>query len=120
MVAFPDLVTDADASVVDALGVLMTVTTTLGQVSTVKGIFEKPFKHVDSGEAGVASTAPAAFFRLRSGTPADKSVGGVLNYLPVDPELEDNLRITYGGITYVVQESQPDGVGGVWLLMQKV
>lgn len=116
---FTELMTEVDAKVVDTLGVPTTVTTTAGAVHTVKGIFDKAYTRVDAGEAGVSSAAPGVFFRLQSGTSADKTVNGVKNYLPVDPMAETNLRVAHGGVTYVVQEVQKDGQGGVWLLLQK-
>jgi hypothetical protein len=118
-VSFQGQVSDMDATMVEHFGVPTIVTTTAGQVYSVRGVFDRQYKRVEADESSVSSFATSVFYRLPSGTAADRLVDGVRNYLPVDPDAEDDLRVTHDGVTYVAQESQKDGQGGVWLLLQK-
>lgn len=75
-----------------------------GSAIPVPGVFDVSYVKVDAGTAGVGSVGPAVFLRLSD--------------LPCDPE-KDDPTITAEGKAYRVREVQPDGQGGVLLLLHE-
>lgn len=102
---WPGLVAQMDGSLVDTFGEPTTYTQATGQASPVSGIFDAAYVRADAGRAGVGTASPAVFYRL-----AD---------VPIDPA-EDEPVITIRGLTYEVAEVQPDGHGGVRLLLTRL
>lgn len=73
-----------------------------GAPVTVTGMFDAQYVLVKPGELGVESVGPAVFLLLED--------------LPVHPD-DDDPTITIGGTAYTVRERQPDGMGGIRLLL---
>lgn len=103
--SFGDLQRTMDRAVLEHLGGPVTYTSAEGDTVEVIGIFDRSYVRLDAGEAGVSSTGPALFVRLED--------------LPADPET-DNPTIMVDGTKYRVREVEPDGRGGVRLLMHVV
>lgn len=104
--AFADLVTALDRTTRANLGgepVIYRPET--GESVTASGIFDDRYVAIIEGEAGVEQVGPAVFLRLED--------------LSTDPEV-DNPILTIRGVDYRVRERQPDGMGGVRLLLQLV
>src|SRR5512145_1036130 len=83
----------------------------VGAAVTVRGVFDALYVKVDAGNTGVSSSGPAVFLRLSD--------------LPTDPSDDLGARVTLAAPhpqagTYKVREAQPDGMGGVHLLLQEV
>lgn len=97
----------ADSVALDVLGGAVTYTPTVGVAVEVRGIFDAAYVAVDvsGGRAGVAEVGPSVFLSL-----AD---------LPSDPS-EDAATLTVNSVNYSIKESQPDGLGGVRLLLFEV
>lgn len=103
---FVDLVHSLDHATRDHLGgVAVIYAPEVGQVTTVTGIFDAAYHFLDEGHTGAEMVAPAVFLRL--------------DELPADPE-DDNPILTIAGHDYRVRERQPDGLGGIRLLLHKV
>lgn len=101
--AFADLVADVDRAAQAHLGgVTVTYQPAVGAPVDVQGMFDERHVLLDAEEGGLETVTPAVFLRL-----AD---------LPEDPEV-DNPTITVGGTAYRVRERQPDGQGGIRLLL---
>jgi hypothetical protein len=77
-----------------------------GAAADVKGMFDMAYVQVSGGEAGVASSGPAVFLRL-----AD---------LPSNPGEDLEARVLAEGVVYRVREVQPDGHGGILVLLHEV
>jgi hypothetical protein len=84
----------------------VTYTSGVGSAVSVRGVFDALYEKVDAGNTGVSSFGPAVFLRLSD--------------LPSHPSDDASARVTVAGIEYKVREAQPDGVGGVHLLLQQV
>lgn len=84
----------------------VTYTSGVGAAVTVRGIFDALYVKADVGEVGVSSAGPAVFARL-----AD---------LSSDPETDLAARVTVDAVEYQWREVQPDGQGGVLLLLHEV
>ncbi len=96
-----------DAVVTGApLGGPVTYTSGVGVAVNVRGVFDALYVKVDAGNTGVSSSGPAMFLRL-----AD---------LPSDPSDDVAARVTVAGTEYKIREAEPDGLGGVRLLLQVV
>jgi len=104
-VSFFTLLERCDASVQTILGEDVTYAPSVGEVVTVGGVFDAAYVRVDAGEAGVSSSGPAVFLRLSE--------------LPSDP-MTDTPVLTIRGVEYELREVEPDGMGGVLLLLHKV
>lgn len=103
--AFTDLLTVADRAVREVLGSSVVYTPGVGAAVTVRAVFDAAFVRVDLGQPGVASVSPAVFLRL-----AD---------LPSNPETDTACRVTAEGVTYLAHTVEPDGLGGVRLLLSR-
>lgn len=103
---FSALLATADGVVQDHLGDAVTYTPGEGAAVEVSGIFDLLYQHVDLGQAGVSSSGPAVFILLS-------------DLDPLDPETDEDARITVEGSTYKITEVQKDGKGGVRLLLMK-
>jgi hypothetical protein len=101
-VGFTDLLENADRAVRQVLGSAITYTPGVGSPVTVQGVFDAAYVRADAGQAGVSTASPAVFLRLSE--------------LPTDPR-EDSPTVTVGGVDYSVHEVEPDGLGGVRLLL---
>lgn len=96
-----------DASVTGGpLGGPVTYTPGVGAAVDVRGVFDALYVKVDAGNTGVSSSGPAVFLRLSD--------------LPSDPSDDVAARVTVAGTQYKVREAEPDGIGGVHLLLQEV
>lgn len=84
----------------------VTYTSGAGTAVHPRGIFDAAYVKADVGEVGVSSAGPAVFFRL-----AD---------LSSDPEEDTAARVAVDGQGYSIREVQPDGQGGVVLLLHEV
>jgi len=101
---FSALLERADVAVRGILGGTVNYAPSVGIAVDVTGIFDAVYVKVDAGEAGVSSTGPAVFLRLED--------------LPSDPTT-DAATVTVAGIAYSIREAEPDGQGGVLLLLHK-
>lgn len=103
---FAELLAAGDRAVRQQLGGPVTYTPSVGSPVPVTGIFDKAYVRVDAGEPGISSFGPAVFLTL-----AD---------LPSDPSVDLTATVTIGGDTYLPHERQPDGLGGILLLLHLV
>jgi hypothetical protein len=102
---FTDITAAADRDVRDHLGEPVIYRPAAGAPVPVTGIFDEQYVlEQGSSEMAVEGRHPAVFLLL-----AD---------LPTDPEL-DTPTITIRGIDYSRKYSQPDGVGGILLVLGK-
>jgi hypothetical protein len=104
--SFSDLLAMGDVPVREILGGTVTYTPMVGSPVDVSAIFTAPHVQVDVGQAGVSSVGPTVFLKL-----AD---------LPSDPETDTGATITAGAVSYTIHEVQPDGLGGLFLLLHRV
>ncbi len=104
--AFTDLVMTGDVALRGILGGSLIYTPGTGSPVTVKGIFDQAYVRLDTGEAGIASASPAAFFTLSD--------------LPSDPSADVAAQVTALGVTYRITEAKPDGIGAVIVFLQEV
>lgn len=95
-----------DVTVLTHLGGLVRYTPGAGAGVDVRGIFDALYVKVEAGEAGVSSSGPAVFLSL-----AD---------LPSDPQTDLAARVTVAGTVYRPHTIEPDGQGGVRLLLHEV
>lgn len=103
--AFADLVTACDRAALEHLGGTTVVYRPQHEDPVeVEGIFDSQYVLVRPGEAGNESVGPALFVRL-----AD---------LPVHPD-DDEPQVEIGDTVYTVRERQPDGMGGMRLLLYR-
>ncbi len=103
---FAELLAIGDRATREILGSPVIYTPGTGDPVTVTGIFDKGYVRVDLGNPGVASYGPAVFLTL-----AD---------LPSDPVADTDATVTIGGVAYLPHEPQPDGLGGIVLLLHEV
>ena len=104
--SFADFVAAADrAAQVHLGGVPVVYQPEDGDPVTVQGLFDEQYLLLGGGEAGVEQAGPAVFLLLED--------------LATDPEAED-ATLTINGRDYHVRERQPDGVGGIRLLLYRV
>ncbi len=105
---FADLLAMGDRVVRPTLGGPVTYAPSVGVAVVVSGIFTAPHTDVPIGDAGsgVSTISPTCFL-----TVAD---------LPSDPEVDTGARLTVAGVTYRWHDSQPDGMGGVLLILTRV
>lgn len=97
--AFADLVAAADRAALAQLGgVAVIYQPAVGLPVTVTGIFDDPYTLTDEGEAAV-------FLRLED--------------LPIHPDNDDPV-LTIEGRQFHVRLRQPDGLGGIRLLLVAV
>jgi hypothetical protein len=102
---FSALLAVADRTALKHLGGPVRYTSSAGQAVDVTGIFDAAYVQAEAGQAGVSTTGPAVFLTL-----AD---------LTSNPSA-DKATITVDGVTYRPREAQPDGQGGVLLLLHRV
>ncbi len=102
---FSDLMAAADRAAREVLGETVTYAPSSGDPVEVRGIFDAAYVRVDAGQAGVSSSGPAVFLCLSD--------------LPSDPT-DDEAVVTVGAVGYRIREAQPDGLGGVLLLLHRV
>lgn len=103
---FAEMVAAADRAALIALGgVTVMYAPAVGDPVLVTGMFDAEYVLAKgSPEAGVGVTGPAVFLRLED--------------LPLDPE-DDEPTLTIGGVDYtMVGPPQPDGMGGVLLVLR--
>lgn len=100
---FTDLLAQADRIALDVLGGPVVFTPGVGSPVTVQGIFDASYRKLDLGQPGVSTAGPAVFLEL-----AD---------LPSNPVTDLSATVTISGTTYTIHEVQPDGLGGVVLLL---
>ena len=103
MMDFSALVNVVDRSVQRHLGDEVLYTSGAGVSRQVRGVFDRVYQRPDMGEPGVSSSSPSVFLLL-----AD---------LPTDPSDDVAATVTVAGITFEVAEAEPDGKGGVQLLL---
>ena len=102
---FADLVAAGDRVVRNVLGDAITYSPSVGAAVAVQGVFDSQYVKVDLGQPGVSSVSPAAFLRRED--------------LPSDVETDTAATVTFAGVVYTVHEVQPDGMGGVILLLHR-
>lgn len=101
------LLAQVDAAVLESpLAEEVTYTSGTGTAVYPRGVFDALYVKADVGEVGVSSAGPALFLRL-----AD---------LSSDPETDLSAQVTVDGTEYMWREVQPDGQGGVLLLLHEV
>lgn len=103
MADFDALVAMADRDVQKHLGGPITYTPGVGAPVSIRGVFEALHVSEDLGQAGVSAAGPAVFLTL-----AD---------LPSNPLTDEGLRVTVKGVIYKPRDVQPDGLGGVLILL---
>lgn len=105
MMEFSALLGVAGRAVQKHLSDPVTYTSGAGVSVQVRGIFDLLYVQVDAGQAGVSSAGPSVFLWL-----AD---------LPSDPSEDTEAFVVCEGTAYVSREAEPDGKGGVRLLLQE-
>lgn len=103
--SFEALLASADEVARRTLGGDVIYTPGAGAAVTVRGVYDAAYVKVDVGHAGVSSSGPAVFLRLSE--------------LPSNPSDDAAAKVTRAGVDYKVRESEPDGQGGVLLLLQR-
>jgi hypothetical protein len=104
--SFASVLAVGDVQTRAVLGSDVTYTSGTGASVVVRGIFDACYVRVDVGEVGVASVGPAVWLAL-----AD---------LPSSPLADSGARVTADGVTYASHEAEPDGMGGVLVLLHRV
>lgn len=104
--SFATLLERTDEAVRGTLGEDVIYTPGVGPAVPVRGIYDAAYVKVGAGHADVSSSGPAVFLRLSE--------------LPSDPSDDAAARVMRAGVDYKVRESEPDGQGGVLLLLQRV
>ncbi|QPC44002.1 hypothetical protein HW532_15675 [Kaustia mangrovi] len=99
---WPGLITAADLTVIDHLGIGCQYITEDDVSSDIVGVFDAQYQREDAGNPGIMSSTPMLFVRL-----AD---------LPVDPEA-DQGHVVVNGVEYRVIEPEKDGQGGCRLIL---
>lgn len=102
---FTALLAQADARALETLGEEVTYTPGAGSAVTATGIFDAQYQRLEVGTAGVSSRGPAVFM--------------LLSDLPGNPVTDEEATVTARGVVYSVKEAQPDGQGGIVLLLQE-
>lgn len=104
--AFADLVADVDRAVQGHLGsVTATYQPEAGEAVDVVVMFDEAYQLEEgNAHAGVEQLSLAVFVRVED--------------LPVHPD-EDEPTLTIDGQSYRVRERQPDGMGGMRLLLHR-
>lgn len=101
------LLAQVDSSVLASpLAQEVTYTSGAGAGVTVRGVFDAIYVKAGAGEVGVSSAGPAVFLRLSD--------------LSSNPETDLTARVTVDAVEYMWREVQPDGQGGVLLLLHEV
>lgn len=101
------LLAQVDAAILTSpLAQAVTYTPGVGVAVAVRGVFDALYVKAEAGEVGVSSAGPAVFLRLTD--------------LPSSPETDLDARVTVDGQEYRRREVQPDGQGGVLLLLHEV
>lgn len=103
---FAELMAMGDRAVRKITGSAVTYTPSTGSPVTVDGVFDKAYVRVDLGNPGVSSYGPAVFLTLSD--------------LPSDPVTDTAATVTVAGVVYLPHTPEPDGLGGVLLLMHLV
>lgn len=85
-------------------GVVVTYASQHAAPVEVEGLFDAQYVLADTGRADVEQAGPAVWLRLSD--------------LPVHPD-DDEPLLTIEGRTYTVRERQPDGAGGIRLLLHR-
>lgn len=99
---FAESLATGDVAVRELLGSTVTYSPSSGSPVDVSGVFDAAYIRVDAGQAGISSSGPAVFLTISD--------------LPSDPTTAV-ATVTVAGTTYSVREAQPDGMGGVLLLL---
>jgi hypothetical protein len=105
-VNFGALLARVDGVVLDHLGDAVTYTSGAGASVAVRGPFDAVYVKVEAGEAGVSSSGPSVFLRLTD--------------LTSNPETDLAARVSVAGVVYEIREVEPDGKGGIRLLLHEV
>lgn len=103
---FAELLAAVDRTARRQLGCPVVYTPGAGSPVTVNGIFDRTYVRDDLGTPGVATSGPAVFLTI-----AD---------LTSNPITDAAATVTIAGLTYTCHEPQPDGMGGVILLLHLV
>lgn len=93
----------ADAAVADKLGGPAVYRTGAGLELPLTGPFDAAYVRSDPRGPGISANSPAIFARVEE--------------LPVGFEGDTAATVTRNGKTYSIVELQPDGLGGVLLLL---
>lgn len=105
--AFPDLAAAADRVVQATLGVVATWQSDEWGDALVPGVFDEAYELADPSGAGVESLGPTLSAVRASDLPA---------HVDDDPD----ARLIIGEKRYRVVERQPDGMGGLRLLLHRI
>lgn len=86
----------------------ITYVPSVGDPEVVEGIFTEPYQGVDIGErgGGISTEKPTCYLTLSE--------------LPSDPEVDTLARLLVDGTKYRWTDSQPDGAGGILLILNEV
>ena len=102
-----DHVAAIDSAVQRHMGDALEYRTGYGEVFALVGVFDAAYVRVDGGgEAGVSTVGPVLFARVID--------------LPADYADDRDANVIVSGVEYRVHEVQPDGQGGVLLLLHRV
>lgn len=102
---FAGLLERADVAVRACLGSTVVYAPATGAPVSVAGVFDRSYLWLGAGEPGVSTSTPAVFLRLSE--------------LPEDPSIAPPASITVGGVAYVPRAIEPDGLGGVMIVLHK-
>lgn len=100
---FAELLHDADAQVQSHLGNSCVYVPSAGPEVAVPCVFDAAYVLAEPRGPGVSSNAPAIFVRAEQ--------------LPAGWEADVGATVRRGAVTYSINEAQPDGQGGVLLLL---
>ncbi len=84
----------------------ITYTPTVGDAVEVDGIFDLAYIRLDVGQPGISTSGPSLFLLLA-------------DIAPLDPETDTGATVTVSSVTYSIHEVQPDGLGGIRLLLHR-
>ena len=95
-----------DSPIRKLLGSAVTYTPGGGAPQQVRGVFESAYARADAGNPGISTAVPAFFARVSE--------------LASNPMVDLEALVTVDGTVYRIREVQPDGLGGVVLLLHLV
>lgn len=101
--SFVALLQHADEQVHDRLGDSCVYSPSVGASATVRCVYDAAYVLAEPRAPGVSSSGPAVFVRAES--------------LPAGWEADVSATVERAGVTYAIREVQPDGQGGVLLLL---
>lgn len=106
---FSALLGVTDQAVRAALGQQVVYTPSVGSPVSIPGIFDASYIRIDDGTPGVSSSSPAVFVAFSD--------------LPAGFDTDLGAQVTITGTpasdgVYKINEPQPDGIGGVVLILR--